>query len=104
MTCERVCVLVNVDEGNNEGVCDDVLDMEKIVTPPLEMIDLIDLDMEDGEVPIQTTLSQWDTWLELMLVVPFIVQDSDTVFNSVDYIRMGQGYNQHCVENAAMGL
>jgi hypothetical protein len=25
-------VLVNVDEGNNEGVCDDVLDMEKIVT------------------------------------------------------------------------
>jgi hypothetical protein len=30
MTCERVYVLV--DEGNNEGVCDDVLDMEKIVT------------------------------------------------------------------------
>jgi hypothetical protein len=26
-----VCV-VNVDEGSNEGVCDDVLDMEKIVT------------------------------------------------------------------------
>jgi hypothetical protein len=25
-------VLVNVDEGNNEGVGDDVLDMEKIVT------------------------------------------------------------------------
>jgi hypothetical protein len=24
--------VVNVDEGNNEGVCDDVLDMEKIVT------------------------------------------------------------------------
>jgi hypothetical protein len=24
--------MVNVDEGNNEGVCDDVLDMEKIVT------------------------------------------------------------------------
>jgi hypothetical protein len=29
-----VCV-VNVDEGNDEGVCDDVLDMEKIVTPAL---------------------------------------------------------------------
>jgi hypothetical protein len=25
-------LLVNVDEGNNEGVCDDVLDMEKIAT------------------------------------------------------------------------
>jgi hypothetical protein len=25
-------MLVDVDEGNNEGVCDDVLDMEKIVT------------------------------------------------------------------------
>jgi hypothetical protein len=25
MTCERVCVLVDVDEGNNEGVCGDVL-------------------------------------------------------------------------------
>jgi hypothetical protein len=25
-------LLVDVDEGNNEGVCDDVLDMEKIVT------------------------------------------------------------------------
>jgi hypothetical protein len=32
MTCEQVCVLVDVDEGNNEGVCDDMLDMEKIVT------------------------------------------------------------------------
>jgi hypothetical protein len=32
MTCERVCVLVDVDGGNDEGVCDDVLDMEKIVT------------------------------------------------------------------------
>jgi hypothetical protein len=26
-----VCVVI-VDEGNNEGVCDDVLDMEKIIT------------------------------------------------------------------------
>jgi hypothetical protein len=26
-----VCV-VNIDEGNSEGVCDDMLDMEKIVT------------------------------------------------------------------------
>jgi hypothetical protein len=26
-------VLVDVDEGNNEGMCDDVLDMEKIITP-----------------------------------------------------------------------
>jgi hypothetical protein len=25
-------LLVDVGEGNNEGVCDDVLDMEKIVT------------------------------------------------------------------------
>jgi hypothetical protein len=25
-------MLVDIDEGNNEGVCDDVLDMEKIVT------------------------------------------------------------------------
>jgi hypothetical protein len=25
-------VLVDIDEGNNEGVCDNVLDMEKIVT------------------------------------------------------------------------
>jgi hypothetical protein len=32
MTCEQVCVLVDVDEGNNERVCNDVLDMEKIVT------------------------------------------------------------------------
>jgi hypothetical protein len=39
-----------------------------------------------------------------MPVVPFIVQDADTVFNGVDYIRMGQGYNQHYIENAAMGL
>jgi hypothetical protein len=31
MTCEQVCV-VNVDEENNEGVCDDVLDMKKIIT------------------------------------------------------------------------
>jgi hypothetical protein len=61
--------------------------------PPLEVIDLIDFDIEDGEVPIPTTSSQRDTQPELMLVVPFIVQDSDTVFNGVDYIRMGQGYN-----------
>jgi hypothetical protein len=32
MTCERVCMWVDVDEGNNEGVYDDVLDMEKIIT------------------------------------------------------------------------
>jgi hypothetical protein len=32
MTCERVCVLVDMDEGNDDGVGDDVLDMEKIVT------------------------------------------------------------------------
>jgi hypothetical protein len=25
-------VSVDVDEGNNKGVCDDVLDMEKIIT------------------------------------------------------------------------
>jgi hypothetical protein len=31
-----VCV-VDVDEGNNEGVCDDVLDMEKIITWVLEI-------------------------------------------------------------------
>jgi hypothetical protein len=61
--------------------------------PPLEVIDLINLDMEDREVPIPTTSFQRDTQPELMPVVPFIVQDSDTVFNSVDYIRMGQGYN-----------
>jgi hypothetical protein len=24
--------VVDVDEGNNEGVCDDMLDMEKIIT------------------------------------------------------------------------
>jgi hypothetical protein len=71
---------------------------------PLEVIDLIDLDMEDGEVPIQATSSQQDTQPELMPVVPFIVQDSDTVFNDVNYIRMGQGYNQCCIENVAMGL
>jgi hypothetical protein len=35
MTCERVCVLVDVDEGNNEGVCDDVLGYGKIVTVTL---------------------------------------------------------------------
>jgi hypothetical protein len=68
------------------------------------VIDLIDLDMEDGEAPIQTTSSQWDTQPELMPVVPFIVLDSGTVFNGVDYIRMGQGYNQCYIENAAMGL
>jgi hypothetical protein len=45
-----------------------------------------------------------DTWPELMPVVPFIVQDSNTVFNGVDYIRMGQEYNQYCIENAVMGL
>jgi hypothetical protein len=26
--------MVSVDEGNNKGVCDDVLDMEKIITGP----------------------------------------------------------------------
>jgi hypothetical protein len=31
MTCEWVCVLVDIDEGNNEGVGDDMLD-KKIVT------------------------------------------------------------------------
>jgi hypothetical protein len=74
------------------------------LAPPLEVIDLINLDMEDGEVHIPTMSSQRDTQPELMPVVPFIVQDSDTVFNGVDYIRMGQGYNQCCIENAAMGL
>jgi hypothetical protein len=29
-------LLVNVDEGNDEGVCDDVLDMEKIVTRTMQ--------------------------------------------------------------------
>jgi hypothetical protein len=68
------------------------------------VIDLIDFDMEDREVPIQTTSFQQDTQLELMSVVPFIVQDSNTVFNGVNYIRIGQEYNQYCIENAAMGL
>jgi hypothetical protein len=68
------------------------------------VIDLINFDMEDGEVPIPTTPSQRDTQPELMQVVPFIVQDSDTVFNGVDYIRIGQGYNQCYVENTVMGL
>jgi hypothetical protein len=72
--------------------------------PLLEVIDLINFDIEDREVPIPTTSSQRDTWPELMPVVPFIVQDSNTVFNGVDYIRMGQGYNQRCIENATMGL
>jgi hypothetical protein len=38
-----VCV-VDVDEGNNEGVCDDVLGMEKIVTevPASFISDVID--------------------------------------------------------------
>jgi hypothetical protein len=30
--------VVGVDEGNKEGVCDDVLDMEKIVTCTLRTI------------------------------------------------------------------
>jgi hypothetical protein len=30
--------VVDVDEGNNEGVCDDVLDVEKIVTLALVRI------------------------------------------------------------------
>jgi hypothetical protein len=68
------------------------------------VIDLIDLDIENGKVPIPTTSYQWDTQPEFMLVIPFIVQDSDTMFNGVDYIQMGQGYNQHCIENMAMGL
>jgi hypothetical protein len=72
--------------------------------PPLGVIDLIDFNIEDGEIPIPTMSSQRDTQPELMPVVPFIVQDANTVFNGVDYIRMGQGYNQHCIENVAMGL
>jgi hypothetical protein len=61
--------------------------------PLLEVIDLINLDMEDREVPIPTMSAQWDTQPKLMLVVPFIVQDSNTMFDGVNYIRMGQGYN-----------
>jgi hypothetical protein len=57
-----------------------------VQAPPLEVIDLIDFDMEDGEVPIPTISSQWDIRPELILVVPFIVQDSNTVFNGVNYI------------------
>jgi hypothetical protein len=30
-------MLVDVDEGNNEGVCDDVLGMEKIITPVMSV-------------------------------------------------------------------
>jgi hypothetical protein len=78
--------------------------MNPAQAPPLEVIDLIDLDMENGEVPIQPMLFQQDTRPELMPVVLFIVQDSNTVFNGVNYIRMGQGYNQRCIENVAMGL
>jgi hypothetical protein len=78
--------------------------MNPIQAPLLEVIDLINFNMEDSEVPILTTSSQWDTQPELMLVVPFIVQDSDTVFNGVDYIWMGQGYHQCYIENMAMGL
>jgi hypothetical protein len=47
--------------------------MNPIQAPLLEVINLIDFDIEDSEVPIPTMLSQWDTWPELMLVVPFIV-------------------------------
>jgi hypothetical protein len=56
--------------------------------PPLEVIDLINLDMEDGEVPIPTTLAQQDIQPELMPVVPFIVPDTDIIFNGINYIRM----------------
>jgi hypothetical protein len=33
-------LLVDVDEGNNERVCDDVLDMEKIITAILELLNV----------------------------------------------------------------
>jgi hypothetical protein len=39
-----VCVCFDVDEGNNEGVCDDVLDMEKIVTGIAERIHILSKD------------------------------------------------------------
>jgi hypothetical protein len=50
MICEQVCVLVNIDEENNEGVCDDVLDMEKIVTDWLLMICHMVVMVKNGEV------------------------------------------------------
>jgi hypothetical protein len=72
--------------------------------PPLEVINLINFDMEDGEVPIPSTSAQQDTQPELMPVVPFIVPDIDTRFNVINYIHMGQGYYQWYVDNVAMGL
>jgi hypothetical protein len=62
----------------------------------------MDLDMEDGEVPIPSTSVLPDSRPKLMPVTPFII--NDVVFNGVDYIHMGQGYHQRCIENATLGL
>jgi hypothetical protein len=78
--------------------------MNPMQAPPLEVIDLIDLDMEDSEVPIPTILAQQDTWPELMPVVLFIIPDTNNMFNGINYIYMGQGYYEQCIDNVAIGL
>jgi hypothetical protein len=62
----------------------------------------MDLNMEDGEVPIPSTSVLPDSRPELMPVTPFII--NNVVFNGVDYIHIGWGYHQHCVKNATLGL
>jgi hypothetical protein len=47
----------------------------------------MDLDMEDSEVPIPSTLALPDSWPELIPIAPFII--NDVIFNGVDYIYMG---------------
>jgi hypothetical protein len=62
----------------------------------------MDLDMESGEVPILSTLVLPDSRPKLMPVALFIV--NNVVFNRVNYVHMGWGYHQCCIENATLGL
>jgi hypothetical protein len=60
-----VCV-VDIDEGNNEGVCDDVLDMEKIVTLLYLQVTPVNIDAISPSQPVtslylQVTLVNIDT-------------------------------------------
>jgi hypothetical protein len=62
----------------------------------------MDLNMEDSEVPVPSTLALPDSQPEFMPVTPFII--NNVIFNRVDYVYISQGYHQHYVKNANLGL
>jgi hypothetical protein len=66
-------VLVDIDEGNNEGVCDDVLDMEKIVTVTAHWIEAQVIGMPCGSHHVLKCRQTWLDFVRSLENIPEVI-------------------------------